>query len=55
MDTAGCYAPENLKSIKDKEQAEKLILEVIFEVADYFICVVNDFTSIEIRFLNELN
>lgn len=30
-------------------------MEIVFELADYFICVVNDFTSIEISYLDELS
>ncbi|CAD8199059.1 unnamed protein product [Paramecium pentaurelia] len=54
IDTAGSYAPENLKNLKEKQQIENAILEISFELTDYFICVVNDFTSIEVRYLDQL-
>lgn len=50
IDTAGSYSPvkiENEKSIAEKEATEMFILDLVFEVADYFICVVNDFTSLD--------
>lgn len=28
------------------------ILDLVFEVSDYFICVVNDFTSLDQRYLD---
>jgi hypothetical protein len=49
-DTAGSYSPVrivNEYSILEKEATEGFILELVFEISDYFICVVNDFTSLD--------
>mmetsp|Transcript_17504 Transcript_17504/g.17446 ORF Transcript_17504/g.17446 Transcript_17504/m.17446 type:complete len:100 (+) Transcript_17504:713-1012(+) len=57
LDTAGSYSPvkiENENSITLKEQAENFILDTVFELSDYFICVVNDFTSLDQRFLDKI-
>ena len=34
--------------------SEHFIQDVIFELADYFLCVVNDFTSLDQRYLDKL-
>jgi hypothetical protein len=50
MCTAGANSPvkiENELSIVEKEATEMFILDLVFEIADYFICVVNDFTSLD--------
>lgn len=50
VDTAGSYSPikiENELSIVEKEATEMFILDLVFDIADYFICVVNDFTSLD--------
>jgi hypothetical protein len=50
VDTAGSYAPvkiENKQSIIDREITESFIQDLVFEISDYFICVVNDFTSLD--------
>lgn len=31
------------------------ILDLVFDIADYFICVVNDFTSLDQRYLDRLS
>ena len=31
------------------------ILDLVFEISDYFICVVNDFTSLDQRYLDKLS
>ncbi|GAB5356832.1 hypothetical protein AAMO2058_000322300 [Amorphochlora amoebiformis] len=57
LDSAGSNAPvrvENSLSVYQKEATEHFILDVIFEVADYFVCVVNDFTSLDQRYLDKL-
>ena len=57
VDTAGSYAPvkiEDKMSIIDKENTETFILDLAFEISDYFICVVNDFTSLDQRYLDRL-
>ncbi|CAG9310777.1 unnamed protein product [Blepharisma stoltei] len=57
LDTAGSFSPvkiENENSITLKEQAESFILDTVFELSDYFICVVNDFTFLDQRFLDKI-
>lgn len=58
LDTAGSYSPVkvvNNLTIIEKEATEHFILELVFEVADYFIFVVNDFTSLDQRYLDKLS
>ena len=58
LDTAGSYAPvkvEDNMSIIEREATEHFLLELVFDVADYFIFVVNDFTSLDQRFLDKLS
>ncbi len=50
LDTAGSYSPVkviNNFSIIEKEATEMFILDLVFEISDYFIFVVNDFTSLD--------
>ena len=50
IDTAGSYSPVkviNQMSIIEKEATELFMLDLVFEMSDYFICVVNDFTSLD--------
>tara|TARA_B110001452_G_scaffold95772_1_gene79124 strand:- start:1141 stop:2823 length:1683 start_codon:yes stop_codon:yes gene_type:complete len=57
LDSEGSYAPvkvENELSVVEKEMSEHFIQDVIFELADYFLCVVNDFTSLDQRYLDKL-
>ena len=57
LDSEGSYAPvkvENELSVVEKEISERFIQDVIFELADYFLCVVNDFTSLDQRYLDRL-
>eukprot|EP00472_Partenskyella_glossopodia_P010412 CAMPEP_0197518342 /NCGR_PEP_ID=MMETSP1318-20131121/3516_1 /TAXON_ID=552666 /ORGANISM="Partenskyella glossopodia, Strain RCC365" /LENGTH=564 /DNA_ID=CAMNT_0043068611 /DNA_START=54 /DNA_END=1748 /DNA_ORIENTATION=+ len=57
LDSAGSNTPvrvENEFSVYQKEVTEHFILDIIFEVSDYFICVVNDFTSLDQRYLDKL-
>ena len=57
LDSEGSYAPvkvENELSVVEKELSERFIQDVIFELADYFLCVVNDFTSLDQRYLDRL-
>ncbi len=57
LDSAGSNAPvrvENELSVYQKEATEHFILDIIFEISDYFICVVNDFTSLDQRYLDKL-
>ena len=57
LDSEGSYAPvkvENEYSVVEKEISERFIQDVIFELADYFLCVVNDFTSLDQRYLDRL-
>lgn len=58
LDTAGSYSPvkvENNLSIIEREATEHFILELVFDVADYFLFVVNDFTSLDQRYLDKLS
>ncbi|CAG9321049.1 unnamed protein product [Blepharisma stoltei] len=57
LDTAGSYSPVkvlNEFSVAEKEATELFILDMVFEISDYFICVVNDFTSLDQRFLDKI-
>ena len=57
LDTAGSYSPVkvvNNFSIIEKEATEMFILDLVFEISDYFIFVVNDFTSLDQRYLDKL-
>lgn len=57
LDTAGSYSPvkvENNMSIVEKEATEMFILDLVFEISDYFLFVVNDFTSLDQRYLDKL-
>jgi hypothetical protein len=50
LDTAGSYSPVkvvNELSVMEKEATEMFVLDIVFELSDYFICVVNDFTSLD--------
>lgn len=50
VDTAGSYSPVKIESelsIVEKEATEMFLLDLVFEISDYFICVVNDFTSLD--------
>lgn len=50
VDTAGSYSPVRIMnelSIVEKEATEMFIMDLVFEISDYFICVVNDFTSLD--------
>ena len=50
LDTAGSYSPVKIESgfsIIEKEATELFLNEIVFEISDYFICVVNDFTSLD--------
>ncbi len=38
---------KNQLSIVEKEATEMFLLDLVFEISDYFICVVNDFTSLD--------
>lgn len=57
LDTAGSYSPVkviNEFSVAEKEATELFLLDMVFEISDYFICVVNDFTSLDQRFLDKI-
>lgn len=57
LDTAGSYSPVrvvNNLSIIEKEATEMFILDLVFDISDYFIFVVNDFTSLDQRYLDKL-
>jgi len=58
LDTAGSYSPvkvEDNMSIIEREATEHFVLELVFDIADYFVFVVNDFTSLDQRFLDKLS
>jgi len=40
--------------VVEKEATELFLSELIFEMSDYFLCVVNDFTSLDQRYLDKL-
>lgn len=57
LDSAGSYSPVkvvNELSVAQKEATELFLVDLIFELSDYFICVVNDFTSLDQRYLDKL-
>ena len=45
---------ENELSVAQKEATELFMVDLIFDLADYFVCVVNDFTSLDQRYLDKL-
>lgn len=58
LDTAGSYSPvkvQNNMSIIEREATEHFILELVFDISDYFLFVVNDFTSLDQRYLDKLS
>ena len=58
LDTAGSYSPvkvENNYSIAEKEATEMFQLDLVFDISDYFLFVVNDFTSLDQRYLDKQN
>ena len=57
LDSEGSYSPVkvcNELSVVEKEATELFLAELIFEMSDYFLCVVNDFTSLDQRYLDKL-
>lgn len=57
LDTAGSYSPvkvQNSMSIIEREATEHFLLELVFDISDYFLFVVNDFTSLDQRYLDKL-
>ena len=57
LDSEGSYSPVkvcNELSVVEKEATELFLSELIFEMSDYFLCVVNDFTSLDQRYLDKL-
>ena len=57
LDSEGSYSPVkvlNELSVVEKEATELFLQELIFEMSDYFLCVVNDFTSLDQRYLDKL-
>ena len=57
LDSEGSYSPvkvSNELSVVEKEATELFLQELIFEMSDYFLCVVNDFTSLDQRYLDKL-
>lgn len=58
LDTAGSYSPVKVVSefsVSEKEASELFILDLVFDLSDYFICVVNDFTSLDQRYLDKIS
>ena len=46
----GSYSPVRVLtelSVIEKEATELFLLDLVFDLSDYFICVVNDFTSLD--------
>lgn len=57
LDSEGSYSPVrvcNELSVVEKEATELFLQELITEMSDYFLCVVNDFTSLDQRYLDKL-
>jgi len=57
LDSEGSYSPVKVTdelSVVEKEATELFLQELIFELSDYFLCVVNDFTSLDQRYLDKL-
>ena len=57
LDSEGSYSPVRVVdelSVVEKETTELFLQELIFEMSDYFLCVVNDFTSLDQRYLDKL-
>ncbi|KAL1510272.1 hypothetical protein AB1Y20_006594 [Prymnesium parvum] len=57
LDSEGSYSPVKVTdelSVVEKEATELFLQEIIFEMSDYFLCVVNDFTSLDQRYLDKL-
>ena len=58
LDTAGSYSPVkvvNQQSFIERQATEHFILELVFDIADYFLFVVNDFTSLDQTYLDKLS
>ena len=58
LDTIGSYSPVNVineNSVNEKESTEQFLLEFVFEISDYFICLMNDFTAVDQRYLDKLS
>ncbi|GAB5367045.1 hypothetical protein AAMO2058_001196500 [Amorphochlora amoebiformis] len=57
LDSAGSYSPVKViddLSVAQKEATEMFLMDLIFDLSDYFVCVVNDFTSLDQRYLDKL-
>lgn len=58
LDTVGSYSPVhviNENSVKDRELTELFLLDVVFEISDYFIFVMSDFNAVDQRYLDKLS
>lgn len=58
LDTVGSYSPVNVlneNSVKEREMTELFLLDLVFEISDYFIFVMNDFTALDQRYLDKLS
>ena len=58
LDTAGSYSPvriQNEMSVIERENTEFFLTDLVFELSDYFLCIVNDFTSLDQRYLDKLS
>ena len=53
MACGGRAQVSNELSVVEKEATELFLQELIFEMSDYFLCVVNDFTSLDQRYLDK--
>lgn len=57
IDTVGAYSPIEIideNSVQEKELTEALILDVVFAISEYFICVINEFKAFDQRYLSKL-
>lgn len=57
IDTIGAYSPIEIideNSVHEKELTESLILDIIFAISEYFICVINEFKAFDQRYLSKL-
>lgn len=57
LDTVGLYCPVNIikeNSVFEKVINEKIILGLVFEISDFLIFVMNEFTAIDQRYLDKV-
>jgi HSP20 family molecular chaperone IbpA len=55
IDSAGCHSPFKMSErVEDKRETEKRIRDLIFLLSDFFILVVNDYTTLDQEILEKL-